>query len=77
MSSVTPVIATPGDALPEIVTHGVEGFLVNSVDEACDAVARIGAIDRRACRRRAEERFSSGVIASSYERLYAELAATA
>ena len=71
----TPVISTPRGALTEIVTHGIEGFLVKSVEEACAAVARLGEIDRHACRRRAVEHFSAGVIAASYERLYAELAA--
>jgi glycosyltransferase involved in cell wall biosynthesis len=71
----TPVISTPRGALPEIVTQGVEGFLVNSIEEACEAVARLGRIDRHACRRRAVEHFSADVITSAYERLYAELAA--
>jgi glycosyltransferase involved in cell wall biosynthesis len=70
----TPVISTPRGALPEIVTEGVEGFLVGSLDEACDAVRRLGEIDRHACRRRAVEHFSAAVIAAGYERLYAELA---
>ena len=73
----TPVISSPRGALAEIVTHGVEGFLVNSIDEACEAVKRIGEIDRRACRRRAVEHFSAEVIASRYDRLYAERAAAA
>jgi glycosyltransferase involved in cell wall biosynthesis len=75
LSCGTPVISTLRGALPEIVTPGVEGFLVGSVAEACDAVARIGEIDRQACRRRAVEHFSARVIASRYERLYAELVA--
>jgi len=75
LSCGTPVISTPRGAVPEIVRHGVEGFLVTSVDEACKAVARLDEIDRHACRRRAVEHFSAPVIASGYERLYAELAA--
>jgi glycosyltransferase involved in cell wall biosynthesis len=69
----TPVISCPRGALPEIVTQGVHGFLINSVDEAVDAVARIGEIDRAACRKRAEEAFSSVVIAAKYESLYQEI----
>jgi len=75
LSCGTPVISTPRGALPEIVTDGVEGFLVSSIEEACKAVERLDEIDRHACRRRAVEHFSAAVIASSYERLYAELAA--
>jgi glycosyltransferase involved in cell wall biosynthesis len=66
----TPVISCPHGALPEIVRPGFEGFLVNSVDEACDAVANLDKIDRATCRKRAEEHFSAAVIALRYERLY-------
>jgi glycosyltransferase involved in cell wall biosynthesis len=68
----TPVISCPRGALPEIIRHGIEGFLVNSIDEACDAVANLGEIDRSACRQRAEECFSVPVITDQYERLYSE-----
>ena len=68
----TPVISYPRGALPEIVRPGIDGFLVNSVEEACHAVASIGNIDRSACRKRAEELFSVPVIAAQYERLYEE-----
>ena len=66
----TPVISCPRGALPEIVRPGVDGFLVNSVDEACDAVAKIATIHRSACRNRAEELFSASVVSEQYERLY-------
>ena len=67
-----PVISCPRGALPEIVRPGVDGFLVNSVEEACDAVANLNKIDRAACRKRAEQCFSIPVIAAQYERLYEE-----
>jgi glycosyltransferase involved in cell wall biosynthesis len=66
----TPVISCPRGALPEIVRPGIEGFLVNSVDEACEAVGHIGTIDRSACRKRAEECFSASVVSAQYEQLY-------
>jgi len=67
-----PVISCPRGALPEIVRPGVDGFLVNSVEEACDAVANLNKIDRATCRKRAEQHFSIPVIAAQYERLYEE-----
>jgi glycosyltransferase involved in cell wall biosynthesis len=73
----TPVISCPRGALPEIVRQGVDGFLTASVEEACDAVAKIDEIDRRDCRRRAEDRFSAKLIAAQYERLYKERLAEA
>src|SRR5262249_16075745 len=66
----TPVIAINRGSMPELIDHGVTGFLVNSVDEAVEAVGRIGDIDRRACRRTAEERFSVDRMADKYLALY-------
>jgi glycosyltransferase involved in cell wall biosynthesis len=54
----TPVIAMRRGAMPELIEDGVTGFLVNSLDEAIAAAARLDEIDRAACRRAAEVRFS-------------------
>jgi len=69
----TPVISCPRGALPEIVRDAQEGFLVETVDDACRAVARLAEIDRRACRRRMEEKFSAPVVVGRYEALYRRL----
>ena len=66
----TPVISCPRGALPEIVRDGIEGFHVRDADEACRAVRDIERIDRGQCRRRAEEAFSTPVVATRYEALY-------
>jgi glycosyltransferase involved in cell wall biosynthesis len=66
----TPIISCPRGALPEIVRPGVDGFLIRSVEEACLAVERLPSIDRRDCRQRAAECFSSIVVLDHYERLY-------
>jgi glycosyltransferase involved in cell wall biosynthesis len=68
----TPVISCPRGALTEIVRPGIDGFLVNTIEEACDAVAGLDRIDRSACRQRAEDCFSVPTIAAQYERLYSE-----
>ncbi len=72
MACGTPVVSCPRGALPEIVRSGVDGFLINSVEEACDAVARLHKIDRASCRKRAKQHFSVPVIVAHYERLYEE-----
>ena len=69
----TPVISCPRGALPEIVRDGMDGFLINTVEEACAAVAKLPAINRADCRRRVETEFSSGVVAEKYLALYSEL----
>jgi glycosyltransferase involved in cell wall biosynthesis len=68
----TPVISRPRGALPEIIRHGTDGFLVESIAEACEAVDHLGTIDRAACRQRAERLFSASTITGQYEKLYQE-----
>jgi glycosyltransferase involved in cell wall biosynthesis len=69
----TPVIGLRRGSLPEIVQHGVNGFVCDSVDQMVSVVGRIAEIDRRDCRRIAEEKFSDRVIVEAYERLYRRL----
>lgn len=66
----TPVISSPRGALPEIVEEDVTGFLINSEAEGAQAVRRLGALPRPACRRAAEERFSANVATQRYLDLY-------
>lgn len=66
----TPIISCPMGALPEIVEHGVNGFLVNSIAEGVAAVGRIGDIDRQQCRKSAEQKFSAGAVIAMYRDLY-------
>lgn len=66
----TPVISCPRGALPEIVRQGIDGYLVNSVEEACAAVAKLSEIDRLNCRQRVEQCFSASAIVEQYEKLY-------
>jgi len=71
----TPVISCPRGALPEIVRHGLEGFLASEKPALVEAVARIDEIDRAACRRRVEEVFNVAAVTTAYEQLYSGHAA--
>jgi glycosyltransferase involved in cell wall biosynthesis len=73
MACGTPVIAYPRGSLPELIDHGVTGFLVDSFDEAVAAIDRIGEIDRAACRRHVVEHFSVERMADQYKALYRQL----
>lgn len=73
----TPVVAFPGGAAPEIVTHGLTGFLCPTEQDAVAAIGAIGLIDRAACRLEAERRFSLETMAARYERVYGALLMTA
>ena len=72
----TPVISCPRGSLTEIVRPGIEGFLIKSIEEGCEAVGKLGAIDRAACRRRAEEAYSPDAVVTRYLDLYARAQAT-
>ncbi len=70
MAAGTPVVATPRGSLPELVAHGVTGFLGETDEELAEYAIRAGDLDRAACRRRAEERYSAERMVSDYETLY-------
>ncbi|WP_315762105.1 glycosyltransferase family 4 protein [Sphingomonas sp. Y38-1Y] len=73
MACGTPVIAIRRGSMPELIEDGVTGFLVDSVDEAVAAVDRLGEIDRAACRRAVEQRFSVERMVDRYIELYREI----
>ncbi len=75
LAAGTPVIARRAGALPEIVEHGVDGFLVDDVDEAILAVRLVGQLDRKRIRARALERFSVARMTDAYEAIYRRLIA--
>ncbi len=66
----TPVIAFARGSMPEIINHGVNGFLVQDVAAAVEAVGRIGEIRRLDCRKAAETRFSQDRMVDEYLGLY-------
>jgi glycosyltransferase involved in cell wall biosynthesis len=73
LSAGTPVIAWPFGSVPEVIEDGVTGMLVDSVDDAVQAVRRLPAMDRQVIRRRFEERFSARRMARDYVAAYDQL----
>ncbi len=73
MSVGTPVIAFSCGSVPEIMDNGKSGFVVEDIDEAVLAVESVRSIDRAACRRQFEERFSSRRMAQDYLKVYAQI----
>jgi glycosyltransferase involved in cell wall biosynthesis len=66
----TPVIATRRASTPEVIEHGLTGWLCEpsgprgepKVEELAEAVARLPRLDRRHCRQAAEQRFDVRVL---------------
>lgn len=66
----TPVIAYEHGSVPEVIEHGVTGYVVHNQAEAIAAARDIGRIDRRRCRRAFEERFTARAMAARYLSAY-------
>lgn len=73
MACGTPVIAFRSGSVPEIVDEGLTGFIVDSEEEAIDAVKRVGELDRRKVRKRFEQRFTAKRMAQDYVGHYQQL----
>jgi len=71
MACGTPVIAWRHGSVPELVDQSVTGFVVNSVEDAVSALARVAQLDRRLVARVAYQRFAARRMARDYLRLYA------
>jgi glycosyltransferase involved in cell wall biosynthesis len=69
----TPVVAMNRGAMPEIIQHGVNGFLANTVEEFEEYMQRVDEIDPYECRRSVESLFSSDVMAEQYIERYHEV----
>ncbi len=72
----TPVIAFGRGSVPEVLAHGACGFVVETADEAVQAVGRLGELSRWQCRRYFEQRFSARRMAEDYLAVYERLLAS-
>ena len=66
----TPVVARADGAAPEIVDHGMVGFLGRTDAELEAGVHDVDRIDRLTCRTWAAQRFSLELMAKRYEEQY-------
>ena len=74
LAAGTPVIAYRSGALPELISDGVTGFLVDNVHEMAEAIHRVGSISPQVCRDEAIRRFSRETMVQNYLHLYQQLA---
>jgi glycosyltransferase involved in cell wall biosynthesis len=73
MACGTPIIGWRNGSVPEVVTDGVTGFVVDTIDEAVQAVERVANLSRHTCRQVFEERFDAARMARDYVEVYRRL----
>jgi glycosyltransferase involved in cell wall biosynthesis len=74
MACGTPVIARKRGAIPEVVDHGVTGFIFEEDDEAVTYIGDLQtSFSRKACRDQFEKRFLSERMADDYLSVYRSL----
>jgi glycosyltransferase involved in cell wall biosynthesis len=70
MATGTPVVAHPRGSMPELISDGENGFLVESLDGAVSAVRSSGSVDRLAVRASVERRFDVDRMVDEYLSVY-------
>lgn len=73
MACGTPVIAWRCGSVPEVIDHGVTGFIVDSEAQAIEATYAVLQLERSRIREVFEQRFSAIVMARHYVDLYEQL----
>ena len=73
MACGTPVIAFRCGSVPEIIEHGRSGFIVDSEDQAVEAVGQLRHLERARVRGAFDARFTAGRMAADYAALYHRL----
>jgi glycosyltransferase involved in cell wall biosynthesis len=75
MACGTPVIAYPFGSVPEVVKHGVSGYIVPDLQAAVDAVKKVDGLDRKIIRKYFDRHFTATRMAEDYLRIYERLLA--
>ncbi|MBN3854001.1 glycosyltransferase family 4 protein [Paraburkholderia sp. Ac-20340] len=73
MACGTPTIAFRRGSVPEVIDHGVTGYIVSDIQEAVDAVGQIGELSREEIRSQFERRYTAERMASDYVVTYKAL----
>jgi glycosyltransferase involved in cell wall biosynthesis len=73
MSAGTPVIAWRNGSVPEVISDGVSGVIVDSIESAVAAVRTVSAMSRASVRAEFERRFTAERMAHAYLAAYRTL----
>lgn len=75
MACGTPVIARRRGSVPEVVDHGVTGYIFENLQEGIQAIGCLPSFDRSVCRAVFERRFSARRMAEDYVNIFTRLIA--
>lgn len=70
MACGTPVFTLNRGSAPEVVEHGVTGFVENNLEDFMKSVKHLDDIDPAQCRERARKMFTTEVMADKYVAIY-------
>ncbi|MHC1758167.1 MAG: glycosyltransferase family 4 protein [Negativicutes bacterium] len=73
MACGTPVLTFNRGSMPEIIQDGINGFIVNSIEEMADKIKEVRNISREACRQTVESQFSQEKMVKEYIEVYKEI----
>ncbi len=73
MACGTPVIAFKRGSVPEVIDEGLTGMIVETVEQAAEAVTSLHTLDRKAVRATFERRFTAERMAADYVEIYRRL----
>ena len=71
----TPVLAFRCGSVPEVISDGVTGFIVQDIEQAVPLIEKLVRLDRRRCREEFEGRFTARRMGDDYMTLYGQLIA--
>jgi glycosyltransferase involved in cell wall biosynthesis len=70
MAAGTPVLAYRRGSMPELISNGQTGYVVDTEAEMIEAIQNVTKLDRARCREWVRRRFSVARMVDGYERLY-------
>jgi glycosyltransferase involved in cell wall biosynthesis len=73
MACGTPIIAYRHGSVPEVIEDGVNGFIVESIEEAVEATRQVERLSRRRVREVFDSRFTAERMARGYVAVYEKI----
>lgn len=73
MAVGTPAVVWKRGSFPEIITHGVDGYLGESVEELSYYVQEVSSLSSEACRKTVEQKFTKEIMTNSYLDVYSSV----